>query len=400
MGRTLWLCCCLLGSAFACAAQQAPPNPPEPGPAARSPIQLIPRTREERDERYNRLHRILINVQVLDASGKPAKGLTQDNFQIFDNLRQEKIAAFRAINDGVSAKAHVLLVIDTLNNTARGLAYEHKEIERFLRSGPAALRYPISLVTLANGDAIVGNASRNADELSSELARATANVRPVNCLDDWNSAGFGAKGTLVASLDGSTQRRTDLAEGMGSCLSRKFQQSMRALFRIAVQEEDVPGRTFVIWAGLGWPRLTGPQFLPDTPHQRTSFFDNLVQLTTALREAQITLDAVSWLEPSQHDRLDKADLETLSRGTRTVVEAKAASLALPVLALQTGGRLYVHEKGLAGDLAQSLDDADAYYALSFDSEPAAAADQFHSIEVKTDRPELMVRATKLYYAEP
>ncbi len=384
-----------------CAAQQDPATQATPGPAVDAPIQLIPRTQKEREERYNRLHRVLLNVQVNDAQGVPVRGLKQEDFSVFDNHQAQKVATFRAIDDGPSAKAHVLLVIDTLNNTSRELAYERKEIEKFLRSGPAAVRYPISLVTLVHGEAVVERPSTNADELSSELSRVAANAHPMDCLDDWNNAALDAKGLTETNVGGSTSaRRADLAEGMTNCLNRKFQESMRGLFRIAVQEADVPGRTIMIWVGPGWPTLTGPQFVPDTPHQKTSFFAYLVQLTAKMREAQLTLDEVSRPEMSQHGRLEKTDFEMLLRGTRTATEARAASMALPVLASQTGGRVYSHEKGLAADLAHCLDDADAYYVLSFDSAPAAEADEFRSIEVKTDRPEVTVRSTTVYYAEP
>lgn len=384
-----------------CAAQQDPPSQPAPQRSGDAPIQLIPRTKQEREERYNRLHRILLNVQVADAQGMPVRGLRQEDFSVFDNQQMQKIATFRAIEDGASAKAHVLLVLDTLNNSSREIVYEREEIEKFLRSGAAAVRYPISFVTLVHGEAVVEKASRNAEELSGELTRLTVNERPVDCMDEWNNAGLDAKNLAQTSVgDSGSMRRAVAAEGIGDCLNRKFQESIRALFRIAVQEADVPGRTIVIWVGAGWPPLTGPRFSPDTPHQRESFFENLVQLSNKLREAQITLDAVGWPPSPQQNKLGNVDFEVLSKGTRTVAEAQAASLALPVLAAQTGGRVYSHEKGLAADIAHCLDDADAYYVLSFDSAAAAEADEFRPIEVKTDRPEVTVRSTTLYYAEP
>jgi VWFA-related protein len=396
-----WLCCVLVGSGIVCAAQQEPGSQAVPQPDGDAPVQLIPRTRQEREERYNRLHRVLLNVQVTDAQGMPVRDLKQEDFSVFDNQQLRKIAAFRAIEDGASAKAHVLLVLDTLNTTSRELAYERKEIEKFLRAGPAAVRYPISFVTLVHGEAVVEKASTNVDELSNELARLTTNVHPVDCLDDWNNAALDAKGLVQTEVgETSSARRADLAEGMSNCLNRKFQESMRALFRIAVQEANVPGRTIVIWVGAGWPTLTGPQFVPDTPHQKASFFAYLVEVIGKMREAQITLDAISRPEVSLHNKLEKTDFDALLGGTRTVAEAKAASMALPVLASQTGGRVYIHEKRLAGDLAQCLDDADAYYVLAFDSVPAAEADEFRVIEVKTSRPEFTVRSTTVYYAQP
>jgi hypothetical protein len=51
-------------------------------------------------------------------------------------------------------------------------------------------------------------------------------------------------------------------------------------------------------------------------------------------------------------------------------------------------------------MSKFLDDASNFYSMSFDSTPPAAGDEFHSIDVKVDRPGVIVRTESSYYAQP
>jgi hypothetical protein len=133
---------------------------------------------------------------------------------------------------------------------------------------------------------------------------------------------------------------------------------------------------------------------------RQSFFSNLVQVSTELREGQVTLDAVSWPSSSPVAKLSPSDWETLMRGTPTAAQTSARSVALPVLAHISGGQVYMHEKNLTPELAACLADADAYYVLGFDSTPSAAANEFNAIEVTVQKPGIRVRTNSSYYSEP
>ena len=78
----------------------------------------------------------------------------------------------------------------------------------------------------------------------------------------------------------------------GFCLNLRFQLSVSALKRLAAEQEDVPGRVILIWTGRGWPLLSAHEFRPYSAALKQNFFDNLVEVTNALREAQVTLEAV------------------------------------------------------------------------------------------------------------
>jgi VWFA-related protein len=395
MARGRW-CCFALFCATINASAQTVPGDGTAGP------KLIPRTKAEREAQIAAHRRILLNVQVTDPSGLAVTGLNAQNFTLQINHHPETITSFQAVEDGgATAHAHAFLVIDVLNNSARDLDNAHKAIEK-LAGSEKLLPLPTSLVFLTEKGTEVSNTSRNAQEVATELERGTRNYHSRDCTEDWNNAALGKTitATSVADSGDRMQNREETADRISDCLNKKYQLSLTALLDLAHHQKDVPGRAILIWIGPGWPILSGPEFTPDTPDVRQSFFANLVQVSTELREGQVTLDAVSWPASSPIAKLNPADLETLMRGTSTAAQASARSVAMPVLAHISGGQVYMHEKNLTPELAACLADANSYYVLGFDAVPSTGPDEFRAIEVTVDKPGEMVRTNTAYYAQP
>lgn len=395
MARKRCFCVALLCAAIGASAQSVPVDGTA-GP------QLIPRTKPEREAQYAAHHRILLNVQVTDPSGHAVTGLDAQDFTLRINHQAETITSFQAIRDGgATAHARAFFVIDMLNNSARDLARARKSIEKLAGSaGPLPL--PISLYVLTDKGAEVSSPSQNAKEIANALERLTRNSRLSDCTEDWNNAALGKAVATMGSLDdvNRVKNREETADRISNCLNQKYQLSFTALLDFAHRQKDVPGRAILVWIGPGWPILSGPDFAPETPYVRESFFANLVNASTELREGQVTLDAVSWPASTPIAGLNYSDLEMLKRGTSTAAQASARSVAMPALAHISGGQVYMHEKNLTPELAACLADANSYYVLGFDSVPSAAADEFRAIEVTVDKPEVSVRTNSEYYAQP
>jgi len=133
---------------------------------------------------------------------------------------------------------------------------------------------------------------------------------------------------------------------------------------------------------------------------RQNLFDNLAVISNAMREGQVTVDAV--FVPDQLRNLEqRSDHDNrFFNGVATENEMTASSLGLQMLAHQSGGLVLIDGKDLAAEIAQCVADAQLYYALSFELPPAGSPGEFHSLEVKTDDPALTVRTNTNYYAEP
>ena len=162
---------------------------------------------------------------------------------------------------------------------------------------------------------------------------------------------------------------------------------------------DLPGRAIFIWLGPGWPTLRDQHFRPDDSTIKANLFHNLVTLTDALREAQVTLNLLSpvSLFRKPEDRVDPD--ETHHTFVTKAEEVTAANLSLADLARQSGGQVLESDKEMVDGIAACIADGEAYYQLSFDAPAAVDFGELHSLAIRVDKPGLNVRASTLYYAE-
>jgi len=343
-------------------------------------------------------------VQVTDASGKSVGGLGQEDFTLFDDGQAQKITSFRSANGSEpDAPIRVVLMVDTINNPSASIAHEHKELEKLLEQSQGRVAYPTAIALLSAAGAEIGTFSRDGSAVIGELRRVTKDVRTLSCVEEANAASQQALGGQASSVtpEGTDSIRTEnLLNRIGNCENRRFQLSISALNKLAKSEAGVPGRTILVWIGPGWSLLTGPAFRPNTPAMRRSFFDYLADMSTSLREAHMTLDAVASPDMVRAAGMRREDYPLFLSRAPTGGEADAGHLSLPVLATQTGGRVLEDSKDIAGAVAACIADADAYYELSFDSPAAATAGEYRPLEVKVNKPGLSDRTRTAYFAQP
>jgi VWFA-related protein len=397
-------------------ANQAPPPPgnaappssasPATDPASSSPgttapsrpsrpLELIPRSPEVRERTYRAEHRVILNVFVADASGNPVTGLKEEDFTLLDNQEPQKIASFKAVKDSAAVTpAHVLLVLDSVNNSASTMAYVRKELEEFLGRNQGSLPYPVTLVRLTDFGIISGQPSRDGRALIGELKMLPNDVHVVK-RDQESTPGVA---TLGHRFDPT--KSISLPNPADQDLNQRFVLSVPPVARLAADQENVPGRAILIWIGAGWPLLSGPKYLPDTAEVKRNFFEYIVGLSTAFREAQVTLDAVSSPRILRDAGLQENYYQAFLDGVPTVDQANAGNMALPVLAYQSGGQILEQGQDLAADIDKCIADAGSYYVLSFDSVPAAAPDEYRPLQVKVNKPGLTVRTNTAHYAQP
>ena len=378
-------------AAMQVAGLQGQSTDPSSNPQSNQP-RLIPRSHDEREQRFLTQHRIILNVHVSDAAGKPSTDLKQDDFTLFDNDQQRKLVSFRPIQAGSTAAAdHVILVLDTVNNFTRPLHYFEREIEKYLKQDQGPLRHPVAIGVFSGSHISLGEASRDRDALTADLKEKSADLRATGCI----TAEDHEEKIETPGLAGGVGKSAESA-AMLTCLNDRFISSVNALRQLALDELNLPGRVILIWIGPGWPLLTNRSFAPDPPALKQSFFAQLVEVSTRLREAQVTLDAVASpddLSPNMPSS------DTFFAGISNEDQIRAGNLGLHALAHQTGGHIVTDARDIAGQISACIADAESYYALSFDSPPGAAFGEFHTLAVKVDKPGLNVRTNTVYYAE-
>jgi hypothetical protein len=81
-------------------------------------------------------------------------------------------------------------------------------------------------------------------------------------------------------------------------------------------------------------------------------------------------------------------------------QAKGADLSVKVLALHNGGRALGLDNGLKSQIDTCVQDATAFYTLSFDAPRAGQPNEYHDLKVQIDKPGLTAHTSTGYYNQP
>jgi VWFA-related protein len=338
-----------------------------------APPQLQPRPAEaDRISSNGPDRRVTLDVQVTDKSGAPVRGLQQQDFTVLDDKQPQKILSFHAVDSAAAATAElpmeIVLVVDAVNAPFQAVANERNELRKFLLQNGGKLPQPMSLIIFSDAGAEIQEGStRDGNALAALLDKYETGLRTVG-----RSQGF----------YGAAER---------------FNLSLKTIAQLAEYERPRPGRKLVIWISPGWPLLTGPNTELSSKDQQR-LFDDIVADSTKLRQARVTLYTVDPLGLADFQRT--VYYEEYLKGVTSASRATAANLALPVLAVQTGGRVLSLTNDLANAIAECAADADVFYVLSFDGARADRANEYHALVIKIDKPGTKARARTGYYAQP
>jgi VWFA-related protein len=313
---------------------------------------------------------LALNVVVTDTSGKPFPGLEEQDFTLLDNKRPQKITSFEAVrgsNANQSPPAEVILLMDDINTGITNLAFERQQAEKFLGRDNGVLSHPVSLAFLSDAGLKLTNPSQDGKALTAQLNANPPGLRVISR----NQGVYGA--------------------------GERWQLSLNSLGQLIQAEGAKPGRKLVVWISPGWPILTGPN-IQLSPKGRQEIFRNIVLLADNLRRADMTISSIDPIGAAGSP-VRSVFYKEFGNGVKKADDAVYGNLALPVVAYQTGGRV-LNSNDLANEIAAAVSDVDIYYVLKFQASRADAANQYHSIEVKIDKPGLAARTRTGYYAQP
>ncbi|HEX4155938.1 MAG TPA: VWA domain-containing protein [Acidobacteriaceae bacterium] len=311
---------------------------------------------------------ITLDVTVNTKSGDAVDGLTAADFKVLDNKAVQPITSFRALT-GAQAQTEVILVLDDVNLPYTRLAYARQQMGQMLSAHDGKLPYPTTLaILLDSGMKMQPVFTTDGNALRSSLDRTLIGLRT-----DTRSTGF----------YGAVER---------------FQVSLSGLERLVDHESTRPGRKLIVWISPGWPILSGPE-VQLSSQQMQNFFGDVVELSTKMREAQITVDAVNPIGTTEDlSRLDY--YENFLNGVRSPGQVDIGDLSLQVLSVQSGGMVLNGSNDIAGLVERCFKQRETLYELSFTPAAGEHADEYHQIRVDVARPGVTVHSRTGYYAGP
>ena len=175
--------------------------------------------------------------------------------------------------------------------------------------------------------------------------------------------------------------------------------SLNALGRIMTAANTEAGRKMLIWIGTGWPMLEDPIYQFSTQDYAV-LFNRVVTISGLMRQARVTMYSIFPADPGMSGRISVANYRSFLKAAPSVRQVRPGNLALPVLAVHSGGRALDAPGDLGEEIAGCIAETKFYYTLGFDPVNAKHVDEYHELVVRVDRPDVKVRTSAGYYGEP
>jgi VWFA-related protein len=312
--------------------------------------------------------KIHLDVVVTPKSGPRVSGLQQQDFTISDNNVLRTITSFAAVA-GRQAPIEVVLLLDAVNTDSQNVAVELEGINRFLKADGGRLAYPTTVAILTD--------------------------KEIQFQQDFSQDG----NVIGTALDQRTIGLRSIGRTTGSyAAAAHFLMSLQGLRRLVAHEGGRPGRKLILWVYPGWPVLSSPQHMLSAEQER-QIFGNIVDISTQLREFQITLYTIDpW--GAADVGLRPPNWEAYLRGISKPSQVRSGNLALEVIATQSGGLALNSSRDIAAQLQECVADAGAYYEISFDPAITSRPNEYHQLEINVAKPGLTARTRQGYYSRP
>jgi VWFA-related protein len=309
--------------------------------------------------------KIHLDVVVTPNSGPPVSGLQQQDFTVLDNKVPLAISSFEAI-DGKQVPSEVVLLIDAVNLSFQEVAVAREGIDKFLKADGGRLAQPTTFAILTDkGIDLHEELSKDGNTLSTALEHYVIPLRNNN-----------------GTTDPGTGERPQL--------------TLLGLRQLVTREGPRPGRKIIVWVAPADLLIFGPNKMLGAKLQQ-QVFGNIVDMSTQLREAQITLYSV---DPSGDTEVRVPSWKAYVQGVSKPSQVQMGDLALGVIATQSGGLALDSSNDFASQLQECISDAGAYYEISFDPTPTDQLNEYHQLEVHVAKPGLAARTRQGYYSQP
>ena len=405
------------GGAGQTATPQAPAKPAEPAsstPPATPVVRITTRL-------------VQVSVVAHDGHGNPIADLTQEDFRLFDNGQEQKIAFFSKDSSEVRAGSAPTLPPDTWSNVSSrkggtpvnltvilfdqvntaqvDQANARNQIVRFLKQMRPEDR--IALYALGNELRVLHDFTSDPDSLLRALAKAQA--KSGRLVPD-NDPGTGPLGDTSGDPDLDAFLAAADTSFVQYQTTDRVLRTTDALEAIAAHVASLPGRKNLLWVSSGFPLMIGydmdPAMVQATGLDSRTFLVEVDRAGRALNDANVavypvdahrlsvSLTAITtpYTTPSS-SRVPATRPPTIT-GNRSGVET------MENIAGRTGGVAYHDTNDLSAALRSAMDDSRLVYTLAYTPSHNEWDGKFRKVKVETRRSGVHLRFRNGYFAIP
>jgi len=337
-------------------------------------------------------HLVVLDIVVTDKKGTPVRNLSSEDFTVLEDGTEQKVASFEPPDQHApapieenshippgsdkdesanaprnSSSALTILVIDELDTAILDQAYARGEIEKFLRNHGPRLPEPTALMALEN--------------------------KRLELLHDYTSDAATLERALRAH-PAELPFRMMTAEGVLGA-SERLGEALEALREIAAANSHFAGRKNVIWIGPGFPSLN---YMIAQPSDKASLLGYIRETSDLMWQGRL---AVYTIDPRGLEIVhENIGTNLADGGFFSPPDSATGDLVFEQVAPQTGGRIFRGVNDLDEQIASSIDDGGAYYALSYYPSNRDWNGSFRKIRIRMRNPGLTARTRNGYYGSP
>ena len=394
------------------------------------PQVVKPITFEEEGRVTFRSQTILIEVPVVvtDKNGNHIHGLSQSDFRVLENGKEQKISTFE---EKVSTNAKIpqspaqpgefsnltvseqqpraitVIAIDTVNTPYLDQYVGRRELIKFLADNIDTSQILALMIITSHGVEVVQGLTGDSDQLLQVLKRVSGEMPQSQgtSIDNQANAALGsvpqvpavsARSSIAASLSAvqAFEDRTDT-------LAAQFQQvraieiTMNSFLGIAWSLSGVPGRKSIIWATSGFPFvISGPDVMPGNIgalYKRT---------VKALTDGQISVypvDVRGLFVPTGMGEASVRSAPSVRRVNNRMWLQSNTIASLDEFADMTGGKAFYNTNDLVGSFKRAAHDSSSYYRIGYYLDTKNNHAGWRQLKVGVDKKDAEVRARKGFF---
>jgi VWFA-related protein len=365
---------------------------------------------------------VVVDVVATDSKGVAVTDLSQRDFTLLEDGREQKIATFVFQHPEPGASAPPLpphtfsnvaerstnssnvILLDALNGEFTSRAHALDELVKFLNAGPQI--QPTAIYVLEQKLKLLHDFSTD----TKSLKEALAGFRPT---------GGSHVDTVYAAASSFTQR--------GDFQTRpvNIENTLQALRSLGHILAGRPGRKNVIWLSEAFPVNLFPEIQPQLSSQKPASAAARTgpgagnvqppQQPSALSGANDTgmpVGAFSQVRAQgsygDYEEMVRQVADALMAAQVAIYPIDAAGVGrisrleafttMRTMAERTGGKTFVNQNDLNLSIRSSVDDGSTYYTLAYYPDDKNWDGRFRQIAVKTSRPGVSLHYRLGYYA--
>ena len=325
---------------------------------------------------------VTLDVVVNDKNGQPIRGLTRNDFVIYEDKAPQPIVSFEATEpDPTTSRPPI-----QIHSTA--------ELDRLDPDAPVSIVVLDELTTRFEDQyfarySLEKYLGKQGETLDQPLMLIARNVHGSQVLLDYTTSRKEVLSALNHHLAANDFRATD-----PSAPDEKIMAEFTSLVEIAKATQGHRGHKTLIWIGRGFPSMERDGVVPDKNERLDAA---IAQCTNLLRDARVTLYTIDPAGVS-------APEQTLDAQGDVIMEDPFSSeVGFMQMATATGGQSLHGRNDVDRVIETTVKDGQIFYSLAYRPSSSIANDNpkaFRKIRVEVKGGQLLATTREGYYLAP